>query len=137
MVRMGFQTGIFKAMAKIEETSIKDQKTGEFIPQSNDYSVCYENNGGEKFIVQGPVGTPRGKKGEEVIIVAKEDLILTVGTPVAINGLKNAINLNSKVGDVRSFDSEKDKYVVQFEGDNQPVSVKRRNLRILFELPDK
>ena len=60
-----------------------------------------------------------------------------MGTPVAINGLKNAINLNSKVGDVRSFDSEKDKYVVQFEGDNQPVSVKRRNLRILFELPGK
>ena len=53
-----------------------------------------------------------------------------MGTPVAINGLKNAINLNSKVGDVRSSDNGRDYYAVRLGSEDQPVSIKRGNLSI-------
>ena len=52
-------------------------------------------------VIPGQIATPKKKKEEEVMISVKGDLICTSVTPIAINGLKNAISLSSKFGDVR------------------------------------
>ncbi|KAL3777071.1 hypothetical protein ACHAWO_011637 [Cyclotella atomus] len=59
-------------------------------------------------------------------------------TPVICHGFKNkAAYLNGEIGDIRSFDETSGRRGVYFEDKSiKPKSVKPRNLRILFELPD-
>jgi hypothetical protein len=67
-----------------------------------------------------------------------EVILKSNGVPVVCHGLKNnAAHLNGKIGDIRSFDETTGRYGVYFEDESiKPRSVKPRNLRILFELPD-
>jgi hypothetical protein len=60
------------------------------------------------------------------------------GTPVVCHGLKNrATYLNGKIGEIRSFDEATGRCGVYFEDKSiKPKSVKPRNLRIIFELPE-
>jgi hypothetical protein len=90
-----------------------------------------------KYVVRGPK-----KVAEERMQTLKVDeadvTILQFVTPVVCHGLKNkAEYLNGKIGDIRSIDKTTGRYGVFFEdGSIKPKSVKPRNLRIIFELPD-
>lgn len=79
--------------------------------------------------------------------VMKDDTILTTnincihidnGTPIVCQGLKKADQLNGKLGDIRSFDVETERYAVHFEDTSlkKPVAVKKENVRIVFDLPE-
>ena len=59
------------------------------------------------------------------------------GTPVICHGLKNALHLNEKIGDVIRYDPKSCRYEVRFEDKSlTSASVKKTNLQILFDLPE-
>jgi hypothetical protein len=98
-------------------------------------AIGYED---DKYVLRGPIGVPEERM--ETLRVCPTDVILeSNGIPVVCHGLKNnAAYLNDKIGDIRSFDETTGRYGVYFEDESiKPKSVKPRNLRILFELPDK
>ena len=102
-------------------------------------ALRYEDEGGEdQCVLQGPITKPRNLEGETVLTVnANHLLIVKMGTPSICKGLNKSSHLNGKLGDVRSYDSASERYEVYFEDKSlKPVSVKRENLRIVFELPD-
>jgi hypothetical protein len=97
-------------------------------------AIGYEDN---KYVLQGPIGVPEERM--QTLRVDPTDVILgSHGNPVICHGLKNkAAYLNGKIGDIRSFDETTGRYGVYFEDESiKPKSMKPRNLRILFELPD-
>ena len=64
-------------------------------------------------------------------------LIIGIGMPVICHGLKNANHLNGKLGDLRLYHEERDRYEVHFEDKSlTPAFVRSRNLCIVFDLPD-
>lgn len=68
--------------------------------------------------------------------VGANDIICHDGTPVVCHGLINASHLNGKIGDAREYNFDTDRYAVHFDDTSlKPVSVRRENLRIVFELP--
>lgn len=108
-------------------------------------------SGGDKCVVEGPLFVPRDaleqsvytfddlEMGQELMEGNFEtsDLLLICGTPVICQGLQNATHLNGKLGDVRSFNEKKNRYVIHFEDESlKPALVKRGNVRIVFELPE-
>ena len=88
--------------------------------------------------MQGPIAEPRCFQDEELYTVCVDDIIIKSGTPVICHGLEGTLaHLNGKIGDVRSYEEERDRYEVGFEDKNlQPRLVKQSNIRILFELPN-
>ncbi len=81
---------------------------------------------------------PRDLSKETVIHVDAKDIIMvhTTDFPVICHGLKNASQLNGKIGDARSFDPTEERFCVLFEDPSLlPKCVKAENLRILFDLP--
>lgn len=97
-------------------------------------AIGYEDN---KYVLQGPIGVPEERM--QTLRVDPADVILkSNGVPVVCHGLKNnAAYLNGKIGDLRSFDKSTGRYGVYFEDKAiKPKSVKLRNLRIIFELPE-
>ena len=91
----------------------------------------------KKCIVQGPIADPRNIQDEKTVTIATEDILPDLGTPIVCHGLESAPHLNGKIGDLRSHDEETDCYEVHFEDKGlAPCSVRRENIRILFELPD-
>jgi hypothetical protein len=91
----------------------------------------------DKYVVRGPSEVAEERK-ETMRVDAADVAIQPYGTPVFCHGLKNkAADLNGKIGAMRSFDKTTGRYGVYFEDESiKPKSVKPRNLRILFELPD-
>jgi hypothetical protein len=99
--------------------------------------VAVGDDDDDKYVLRGPLCVP--EEGINTLTVDPTDVILeSNGTPVVCRGLKNnAAYLNGKIGDIRSFDETTGRYGVYFEDESiKPKSVKPRNLRILFELPD-
>jgi hypothetical protein len=98
-------------------------------------AIGYED---DKYVLRGPIGVPEEQR--QTLRVDPTDVILDEWNlvPVVCHGLKNnAAYLNGKIGDLRSFDETTGRYGVYFEDKAiKPKSVKLRNLRILFELPD-
>jgi hypothetical protein len=93
----------------------------------------------DKYVVCGPVDSRSAHERKVTMEVdAANVTIQPYGTPVVIHGLKSkAAYLNGKIGDMRSFDATTRSYGIYFEDKSiKPKSVKPRNLRILFELPD-
>ena len=89
-----------------------------------------------KYIVKGPISSPRTPDEETTMTVAIDEVNIRQGTPVMCHGLKNAAHLNGEIGDVRDFNSGTDRYVVRFEDKIlKPASIKPANLRIVFDLP--
>ncbi|KAL9187256.1 hypothetical protein ACHAXT_001359 [Thalassiosira profunda] len=87
---------------------------------------------GKKCVIQGPLQSPKNATFE----VNAYPVIPNFGTPVICHGLKSAAHLNGRVGEVRSVDREKDRFLVYLEGKEEPVLVKLENLRIAFDLPE-
>jgi len=57
--------------------------------------------------------------------------------PIICQGLQKAAHLNGKLADIRSYDTDKDRYTIYFEDTSlKPVAVKRKNVRIVFDLPE-
>ena len=78
---------------------------------------------------------PTNEDGQ-TFLVGANDIICHDGTPVVCHGLINASHLNGKIGDAREYNFDTDRYAVHFDDMNlKPVSVRRENLRIVFELP--
>eukprot|EP00571_Detonula_confervacea_P002336 CAMPEP_0172332054 /NCGR_PEP_ID=MMETSP1058-20130122/62241_1 /TAXON_ID=83371 /ORGANISM="Detonula confervacea, Strain CCMP 353" /LENGTH=468 /DNA_ID=CAMNT_0013049331 /DNA_START=1091 /DNA_END=2497 /DNA_ORIENTATION=- len=93
---------------------------------------------GEKCVIQGPIAEPRNIQDEKAVAVASDDILVTLGTPVVCHGLKASHHLNGKIGDLRSWDKESQRFEVQFDDkDLKPCLVKQDNIRILFELPSR
>ena len=87
---------------------------------------------------------PTSKEGLPIIGVGmktfsaeSKHLTFRMGTPVICHGLKNAKQVNGKLGCVRSYDLGTSRYGVHFEDSRlKPVKVKQEKLRIVFDLPD-
>jgi len=108
-------------------------------------------DGGDTCVVEGPLYIPMESEpfsvytmndlvpGDELAEVEVKSYVpkLICGTPVFCQRLINAPHLNGKLGEVRLFDEKKDRYMIHFEDESlKPVSVKRINVRIAFELPE-
>jgi hypothetical protein len=99
-------------------------------------ALFYEN---DEYVIQGPIQNPRAEEEEDTINVAPSKIILQTNraAPVICHGLLNAIHLNGKIGEVKSFSESTGRYGIHFEGQAiEPMGVKPENLSILFELPD-
>jgi hypothetical protein len=122
---------------KMLERELTDQKNPRVMLQSlglKFVAVGYEE---DKYVLRGPIGVPEEQM--QTLRVDPTDVVLKNNeTPVVCHGLKNnATYLNGKIGDIRSFDETTGRYGVYLEDESiKPKSVKPRNLRILFELPD-
>lgn len=93
-------------------------------------AVRYE---GDKCFVRGPIGT-----SEDLFSVNADTPLPSLGTPVVCQGFKNAPELNGKIGDVRSYDSNTQMFCVYFDDKRiAPKRVKNSNLQILFDIPEK
>jgi len=94
---------------------------------------------GDKCIVRGPMTFEKFGEGEgKTLTVHIDDLVLIPPVPVVCQGLKGASHLNGKIGDVRVFNSEVQRYQIHFEDPKlKSALVKQENLRVLFDLPDK
>ena len=100
------------------------------------YALRYVDDGA-KCVVKGPILQSRILENELTFAVNTCDTIPQLGTPVICHGLKNATNLNGKIGDTRKYDGKIDRYEVHFEDPSLGVKcVKRQNVRVLFELPE-
>ena len=77
-------------------------------------------------------------KGDTTLTTDINCIHIDNGTPIICQGLKKADHLNGKLGDIRSFDVETERYGVHFEDMSlkKPVAVKKENVRIVFDLPD-
>ena len=91
------------------------------------------------WVVKGPITTPRNFQEEETFTAATEEFEIMSGAPVVCHWLEDYLNtLNGEIGDLGSWDEEIDCYEVHFEDKGLELcSVKRVNIRILFELPDE
>ena len=70
--------------------------------------------------------------------VPSKDVAFKEGTPVICHGLKKSTHLNGKIGDVRAWAEESECYMVHFEdADLGKVAVRKKFLRILFDLPEE
>ena len=91
-----------------------------------------------RIVIQGPIQKPRNVATEQTF---DEDCVNNVsyvkGTPVICHGLQKGTHLNNKIGDIRDFDAESDRYTIHFEDKSlKPAKIKGNNLRIVFDLPD-
>ncbi len=85
-----------------------------------------ESGEGGEYIVRGPPTS-----------LPNAAILFQKGTPVICHGLKRAQHINGKIGNARAFDPETVRYAVHFEDKTlKPVSVKKENLRVVFELPE-
>ena len=124
---------------KVRYVKIKYQNEWKFFQ-----ALRYEEDW-EKCIVTGPIATaqglitkPRNTQDEKMFTVATENIFPALGTPVVCHGLESAPHLNGKIGDLKSRDNKTDCYGIHFEDKGlESCSVKRKNIRILFELPDE
>ena len=100
-------------------------------------ALRYEKDS-DAYIVQGPIANPRRVQDEQEYTLRADIVPIRLGTPVICHGLKGTLaHLNGKIGDLRSYEEEKDSYEVHFEDkDPQPCFVKHAHVRIVFELPD-
>jgi hypothetical protein len=115
----------------IHVVNVKNQSSDGF------QALWYE---GDQCVVRGPVECPRIYSKEKVLKVTFHDnnVAFYIGNPVICHGLEKATHLNGKIGDVRSWNVETQRYGVHFDDKSiLPKSVKPENLRILFELPER
>ena len=133
-----------------------------FIAPGNEgiYNILRYIENGDKCVLKGPwakLNCPqeeaRNINAEEIktIVVESDTVLLSPGTPVICQGLKNASHLNGKIGDVRGYGKGKMgdvrrefgnggafRYSVHFEDESlKPCLVKPENVRVLFDLPAK
>lgn len=98
-------------------------------------AIKYDDSG-EKCFVQGPFKQPRDEMNEQTLLIECRDLVLGPGLIVLCDGLQNASHLNGIMGEIRSYNSELNRYCVYFEDDMiGPVQVKPENLKIVFDFP--
>lgn len=104
-------------------------------------ALRYED-GGDKCVVQGPVEEENViyfalTEGATEYTVDSSSLLYAPGIPIICQGLQKAAHLNGKLADIRSYDTDKDRYTIYFEDTSlKPVAVKRKNVRIVFDLPE-
>jgi hypothetical protein len=126
-------------MTKKLEAQCKECKTAYVYLIGNSKEELFEalRYEGDKCILRGPVKEARAEDQEKTITVDTSNILLPEkGIAVVCRGLKNASDLNGKIGDLRSFHPRTQRYEVHFEDKSiQPKRVKLDNLRILFELP--
>jgi hypothetical protein len=92
---------------------------------------------GKECLIEGPIQIPRVAGEQKTLSVDADQILPCIGTPVICDGLKNASHLNGKIGDIRSFDYDAERYAVHFEDISiSPKLVKPENLHVLFELPE-
>lgn len=129
---------------------IKSRK-GTVLAPGNDclYNIIrYVDDKMDKCVLNGPWAKlncpPEEARNLEVktIVVESDKVLLSKGTPVVCQGLKNASHLNGKIGDIRDYgkgkleDIGEYRYCVYFEDESiKPCLVKHKNVRILFDLP--
>ena len=102
-----------------------------------DTSSSRYTEGGTKCIVRGPIVQPRNEDSEQTYIMPIGQILLGVGIPVVVTGLKYATALNGKVGDLRSWVEEAGCFMVHFEDERlEPRPVRQEYLKIVFELPE-
>jgi hypothetical protein len=105
-------------------------------------ALRYDNDG-EKIILRGPLPkllNERNVDEEKTFNVESKDIIPKIGTPVVCHGLRlrSMSRLNGKIGDIRVFSEDKSICEVHFEEEGlEPTKVRRENVRILFDLPEK
>ena len=101
---------------------------------AKDHAVCCV------CVVKGPLANLRNtpNETETEFTVASDDTLSTSGTPVVCDSLKLSSHLNGKIGDVRAYKRDMNRYEVHFEDKElEPCLVKRGNIRILSELTDE
>ena len=92
--------------------------------------------GGTKCVVRGPIVQPRNEDSEQIYIMPIGQIMLGVGIPVVVTGLKYSTALNGKVGDLRSWVEEAGCFMVHFEDEMlEPRPVRQEYLKIVFEMP--
>jgi hypothetical protein len=129
-----------KTLAELQEIKVRQ------VYLSADHAwfqaLRYENDG-EKIVVQGPlpkVLDERNVDEEKTLTVESNDIIPMKGTPVVVHSqrLRSMSHLNGKIGDIRAFSKDDRICEVHFEEEGLgPTKVRRENVRILFELPEK
>lgn len=93
--------------------------------------------GGTKCVVRGPIIQPRNEDSEQIYIMPVGQILLGVGIPVVVAGLRYSTDLNGKVGDLRSWVEEAGCFMVHFEDERlEPRPVRQEYLQIVFEMPE-
>ena len=98
------------------------------------FALCYEDDGKTCTIERIPEEEEAGNSDEkkQTLTVSSYDLRFTVHSSY-LSGVVNASHLNGKVGEVRSFNEEKQRYQVLFEDSSlKSCLVKPTNLMLLF-----
>lgn len=99
--------------------------------------IEYTSAGG-KCVVRGPMTYEGWGNEGKTFTVSIGDVTYLPPVPVVCQGLKGASHLNGKIGDAREFNDDVGRYKVYFEDTKlKSVLVKKENLRVLFELPEK
>jgi len=104
-------------------------------------ALRYEDDG-DKCVIRGPVEIENViyfalTEGATEYTVDSSSLLFAPGMPIICQGLQKAAHLNGKLADIRSYDTDKDRYTIYFEDTSlKPVAVKRKNVRIVFDLPE-
>ncbi|KAL7550776.1 hypothetical protein ACHAWF_013986 [Thalassiosira exigua] len=99
------------------------------------FQLMRYEDGGKECTVRGPL-IGRDSAEDKTWQLPAEAVRPILGTPVICEGLVGAKHLNGKVGDVRCYDWETDRYMLHFEdGDIKPCLIKAKNIRVAFELP--
>ena len=102
-----------------------------------DTSSSRYTEGGAKCIVRGPIVQPRDESSEQIYIMPIGQILLGVGIPVVVTGLRFSTALNGKIGDLRSWVEEAGCFMVHFEDERlEPRPVRQEYLKIVFEVPE-
>ena len=107
------------------------------LENGEEFKALRYEDGGDKCVVQGPVKSHYYEGHNECTeyTVDSSSLLITNGTPIVCQGLQKGAHLNGKLADIRSYDNEKERYTIYFEDTKlKPVAVKRKNVRIVFDL---
>jgi hypothetical protein len=103
-----------------------------------DFQVISFDEGGNRYIVKGPILTPRIEEEEKTFPVAANKILFGMGMPVVCVGLKNAVHRNGELGFIRGFRGQSfpaTSFEVHFDKEGlTPTIVKLANLRIAFDV---
>ena len=113
------------------------------LENGEEFQALRYEGGGDKCVVKGPVRKDYHIRpvveveGATEYTVDSSSLLITNGTPIVCKGLVKGAHLNGKLAEVRLFDKDKERYTIHFEDTKlKPVAVKKKNVGILFDLPD-
>jgi len=92
------------------------------------------------LVLQGPIAIPRNVATEQTFQQDCANVSFAIGTPVIFQGLTVTTTLNDKIGTVKEFDKEMNKYAIYFQEENvvkKALGVEEQFLHILFDLPEE